>query len=130
MEEHPLFNHIKTIEEGKYRGILNGTEYSLHLVNLRNTFPQINISYNDIRSCWILSGDESFEKDGEAITYDRRTGDLSYSRFKEHVSSLVNPSFNFPMDISDKFKMPYPKHLEQLLDTTLELLKTAQKLKD
>jgi hypothetical protein len=131
MEEHPLFNYIRTIEEGKYVSTLEcGTEYSLRLTNPRDDFPQVYISYNDLRSYWTPSEDESFEKDGESITYDRLTGDVIYSRFKNNVPSIVNSSFNFPMDISDEYKRPYPQSLEQILDGTLQLLKTAQKAKD
>lgn len=128
MKEHPLFNYIRTMEDGKYISILDGIEYFLEAANTIDIFPQIYISYNDIRNYWEPSENESFEKDGESITYDRQTGDLIYSRFKEHVPSIITPSFNIPMDISDEYKKPYPKSLEQLLDRILQLLKNSKKV--
>lgn len=127
MKEHPLFAYIRTIEEGKYISISDGTEYFLNLTYLRGNFPRIDMSYNDIRSYWTNPEDESFEKDGESIHYDRQSGNITYLRFKEHVPSIINPSFNIPMDTGFEFKKPYPPYLEKLLDNTLKLIKNARR---
>lgn len=130
-EHHPLFNYIRTLDEGKYISSSNrGSEYYLRLIDARRDFPQIFMSYNDVRAYWMPSENNIFEKDGESIGYYRPTGEVVYSRFKENVPSIINPSFNFPMDITEKYKKPYPKSLEQLLDGTLSLFRTAHKIKD
>ena len=129
MNEHRLFEYIQRIEEGKYKSNLDGTEYYLELSGTDTQDPWIGISYNDVRNYWATPNSPNFEREGEMIVCNKRTGDLYYHRIKSDVSSLLVPSYNLELDSGSRaFKPPYPESMEQLLDKTLQLLKTADKI--
>lgn len=129
MKGHELFEHIQRMKDGEYKSTLDDTEYYLKLSDPETQYPWIGISYNDVRNYWGLSDDQNFEKEGECISCNKRTGHLYYHRLKEHVSSLLIPSYKLAVDRGPiEFKSPYPKPMEQLLDRTLKLFKTADKI--